>query len=171
VQNRYNLTDRGSDAVLDLCERKGLGFIPWFPLANGNLAQPGGAAQRFATVLARRVPRRLLSSARSSARAMSARGLTRRIPRHVLSSAKRSAQALTTTGAQDQVQSKVLLERIAARHNATTGQVALAWLLMRSPVMIPIPGTTSAEHLEANVASAELRLTREEFQELAAVVP
>ena len=171
VQNRYNLTDRGSEAVLDLCERKGLGFIPWFPLANGNLARPGGAARRFAAVLAQRVPRRVLSSAKRSAQALIARGVTRRIPRRVLSSAKRSAQALTTPGVQDQLQGKPLLEEIAARHDATPGQVALAWLLMRSPVMLPIPGTSFVGHLEENVAAAELRLSREEFEELAAAVP
>jgi pyridoxine 4-dehydrogenase len=102
VQNRYNLTDRGSEDVLDFCEREGLGFIPWFPLATGNLAQPGGP-----------------------------------------------------------------LDEIAARHNATPGQVALAWLLQRSQVMLPIPGTSSVEHLEENVAAADLQLSREEFEELA----
>jgi pyridoxine 4-dehydrogenase len=171
VQNRYNLTDRGSEAVLDLCERKGLGFIPWFPLANGNLARPGGATRRFAMVLARRVPGGLLSPAKRSARALIARGVARRVPRRVLSSARRSAQALTAPGVQDQLQYQPLLEEIAARHNATPGQVALAWLLMRSPVMLPIPGTSSVGHLEENVVAAELRLSREEFEELAAAVP
>ena len=103
VQNRYNLTDRGSEDVLDFCERESLGFIPWFPLATGNLARPGGP-----------------------------------------------------------------LDEIAARHNAAPGQVALAWLLMRSPVMLPIPGTSSVRHLEENVAAADLRLSQEEFEELAA---
>ncbi len=171
VQNRYNLTDRGSEAVLDLCERKALGFIPWFPLANGNLARPGRATRRFAMVLARRVPRGVLSLAKRSARALIARGVARRVPRRLLSSARRSAQALTAPGIQDQLQYKPLLEEIAARHDATPGQVALAWLLMRSPVMLPIPGTSSVGHLEENVAAAELRLSREEFEELAAAVP
>ena len=102
VQNRYNLTDRGSEDVLDFCEREGLGFIPWFPLATGNLARPGGP-----------------------------------------------------------------LDEIVTRHNAAPGQVALAWLLQRSPVMLPIPGTSSVEHLEENVAAADLQLSREEFEELA----
>ena len=102
VQNRYNLTDRGSEDVLNFCEREGLGFIPWFPLATGNLARPGGP-----------------------------------------------------------------LDEIAARYDATPGQVALAWLLQRSPVMLPIPGTSSVEHLEENVAAADLRLSQEEFEELA----
>ncbi len=102
VQNRYNLTDRSHEDVLDFCEREGLGFIPWFPLATGNLARSGGP-----------------------------------------------------------------LDEIATRHNAAPGQVALAWLLQRSPVMLPIPGTSSVEHLEENVAAADLRLSQEEFEELA----
>ena len=101
VQNRYNLTDRGSEDVLDFCEREGIGFIPWFPLATGDLARPGGP-----------------------------------------------------------------LDEIAARHDATPGQVALAWLLARSQVMLPIPGTSSVEHLEENVAAAELRLSDEELATL-----
>jgi pyridoxine 4-dehydrogenase len=101
VQNRYNLTDRGSEDVLDFCEREGIGFIPWFPLATGDLARPGGR-----------------------------------------------------------------LDEIAERHDATPGQVALAWLLSRSPVMLPIPGTSSVEHLEENVAAAELLLSDEELATL-----
>lgn len=102
VQNRYNLVDRGSEAVLDYCERQGIGFIPWFPLAAGELAQPGGR-----------------------------------------------------------------LERIARQHGASAGQVALAWLLQRSPVMLPIPGTSNVAHLEQNVAAAGLRLSAQECAELA----
>jgi pyridoxine 4-dehydrogenase len=102
VQNRYNLTDRGSEDVLDFCEREGIGFIPWFPLATGDLARPGGP-----------------------------------------------------------------LDEIAARHYARPGQIALAWLLMRSPVMLPIPGTSSVEHLEENVGAVDIRLEAEEFEELA----
>jgi len=101
VQNRYSLTDRGSEDVLDFCEREGIGFIPWFPLATGDLARPGGP-----------------------------------------------------------------LDEIAARHDVTPGQVALAWLLARSPVMLPIPGTSSVEHLEENVAAVELRLSDEELATL-----
>jgi len=101
VQNRYNLTDRGSEDVLDYCEREGIAFIPWFPLATGDLARPGGT-----------------------------------------------------------------LDEIAGRHDATPGQIALAWLLARSPVMLPIPGTSSVEHLEENVAATDLRLTDEEIAEL-----
>jgi pyridoxine 4-dehydrogenase len=101
VQNRYNLTDRDSEAVLDFCEREGIGFIPWFPLATGDLARPGGP-----------------------------------------------------------------LDEIATRYGASPGQVALAWLLWRSPVILPIPGTSSVEHLVENVAAASLELDEEEFAEL-----
>jgi pyridoxine 4-dehydrogenase len=98
VQNRYNLTDRGSEDVLDYSQREGLGFLPWFPLAVGRLTTAGGA---------------LMDSAK--------------------------------------------------RHDATPAQVALAWLLKRSSVMLPIPGTSSVSHLEQNVAAAELELDDDEF--------
>jgi aryl-alcohol dehydrogenase-like predicted oxidoreductase len=101
VQNLYNLTNRQSDDVLDYCEPQGIGFTPWFPLAAGELAEPGGA-----------------------------------------------------------------VAEIAAAHDATPGQVALAWLLARSPVMLPIPGTSSVEHLEENVAAAQLKLTIDELARL-----
>jgi aryl-alcohol dehydrogenase-like predicted oxidoreductase len=101
VQNRFNLGDRASAEVLAVCERDGLGFFPWFPLAAGNLAQPGG-----------------------------------------------------------------VVSEIAAAHDATPGQVALAWLLAHSPVTLPIPGTGSVEHLEENLAAADLRLTDEELERL-----
>jgi pyridoxine 4-dehydrogenase len=101
VQNLYNLKNRQSEDVLDYCEQQGIGFIPWFPLAAGELAAPGGA-----------------------------------------------------------------VAEIAAAHHATPGQVAIAWLLARSPVMLPIPGTGSVEHLEENVAAAELELTAEELERL-----
>jgi pyridoxine 4-dehydrogenase len=101
VQNRYNLGERRHEDVLQVCERDGLGFLPWFPLATGALARPGGP-----------------------------------------------------------------LEEIARRHDATPGQVALAWLLRHSPVMLPIPGTSSVEHLEENVAAAELSLTNQELERL-----
>jgi len=104
VQNRYNLTDRGSEAVLETCEREGIAFIPWFPLASGSLSQEGGP-----------------------------------------------------------------VEEIASRHDATPGQVALAWLLRRSPVMLPIPGTSSVAHLEENAAAASLELSDEEYAELSEV--
>ena len=103
VQNRFNLTDRDSEPVLEACERAGIGFIPWFPLATGDLARRGGP-----------------------------------------------------------------LDEVARRHDATPGQVALAWLLRRSPAVLPIPGTSSIEHLEENVTAAELELSEAELEELGA---
>jgi aryl-alcohol dehydrogenase-like predicted oxidoreductase len=107
VQNRYNLTDRSSEDVLERCEELGIAFIPWFPLATGDLAQGGGR-----------------------------RG---------------AGRALT---------------RVAARLDATPAQVALAWLLARSPVMLPIPGTASLTHLEENVAAGALELSEDDYTEL-----
>ncbi len=104
VQNRYNLTDKGSEAVLEACEADGIAFIPWYPLASGSLSRPGGP-----------------------------------------------------------------VDEIASAHDATPGQVALAWLLRRSPVMLPIPGTSSVAHLEENVAAASLQLTDAEYAELSEV--
>ena len=101
VQNIYNLTNRGHEDVLDYCEREGIGFIPWFPLAAGDLAKPGGPV----------------------------------------------AEA-------------------AEAHEATTGQIALAWLLQRSEVMLPIPGTGSVKHLEENIAAADIELTGDEVATL-----
>ncbi|MCO5997434.1 aldo/keto reductase [Actinoallomurus rhizosphaericola] len=101
VQNLYNLTNRQSEDVLDYCEREGIGFIPWFPLAVGRLAQPGGR-----------------------------------------------------------------LDQISKELDATPSQVALAWLLRRSPVMLPIPGTGSVEHLEENMGAANITLTDEQFTAL-----
>jgi pyridoxine 4-dehydrogenase len=105
VQNRFNLTDRASQDVLDVCERDGLGFFPWFPLAAGELAEPGG-----------------------------------------------------------------VVDEIAKAHKATPGQVALAWLLVRSPVILPIPGTGSVAHLEENFAAADLQLDFAELDRLDAAV-
>ncbi len=101
VQNRYNLTDRGSEDVLDYCEQEGIAFIPWFPLATGKLTQHGGP-----------------------------------------------------------------LDEISARYEARPSQIALAWLLHRSPVILPIPGTSSVAHLEENTAGAEIKLSDEEVAEL-----
>jgi len=103
VQNRFNLTDRSSADVLAVCERDGIGFFAWFPLAAGELAKPGGA-----------------------------------------------------------------VAGIAESHDATTGQVALAWLLQRAPVMLPIPGTGSVDHLEENLAAAQLTLGDDEMATLEA---
>lgn len=101
VQNRYNLVDRQSEPVLRYCEQHRLGFIPWFPLATGSLAEPGGP-----------------------------------------------------------------LRALAQELGATPGQAALAWLLHRSPVMLPIPGTSSVRHLEENVGAAGVRLRDEQVAEL-----
>jgi pyridoxine 4-dehydrogenase len=99
VQNRYNVTDRAWDEVVEYCEREGIAFIPWFPLSAGALEGDG-------------------------------------------------------------------LHRVAQRHGATPYQVALAWLLARSPVMLVIPGTSSVEHLHENISAAELRLTDRDMKEL-----
>jgi aryl-alcohol dehydrogenase-like predicted oxidoreductase len=101
VQNRYNLTDRAHEDVLDYCTQQQLGFIPWFPVAAGDLAKPGG-----------------------------------------------------------------VLDKVARRHQATVAQLSIAWLLHRSPVMLPIPGTSSVTHLEENVASAGISLSDEEWKEI-----
>lgn len=101
VQNRFNLEDRSSERVLDRCEELGIAFIPWYPLAAGDLAKPGGAAAE-----------------------------------------------------------------IAEAHDASAGQIALAWLLQCSPVTVPIPGTSSIDHLEENVAAAGIELSEEELERL-----
>jgi pyridoxine 4-dehydrogenase len=101
VQNRYNLVDRGSEDVVNYCEEHAIGFIPWFPLAAGRLAEAGS-----------------------------------------------------------------ILDAVANAHNATPGQVALAWVLKRSPVMLPIPGTSKVSHLEENVAALNIELSDEEFDSL-----
>lgn len=101
VQNLYNLVSRKSEDVLAYCEAHGIGFIPWYPLANGKLAKPG-----------------------------------------------------------------LILDEVAREHNASPSQIALAWLLARSPVMLPIPGTSKVAHLEENVAAADIVLSAEEFTAL-----
>jgi pyridoxine 4-dehydrogenase len=103
VQNLYNLSNRKSEDVLDYCTREGIGFIPWFPIAAGKLARPGGP-----------------------------------------------------------------VDEIAKKYDATAAQVALAWLLARAQVMLPIPGTSSVAHLEENMAAAELyqRMSREDVEQL-----
>jgi pyridoxine 4-dehydrogenase len=103
VQNRYNLADRAAEGVLDACERAGIGFIPWFPLATGDLARPGGP-----------------------------------------------------------------LDELASAHEATPSQLALAWLLARSPNILPIPGTSSVEHFEENLAAERISLDDDEVERLAA---
>ncbi|MGH6881717.1 MAG: aldo/keto reductase [Hypericibacter sp.] len=104
VQNRYNLVDRADEKVLAYCETQGIGFIPWYPLAAGDLLKPGGP-----------------------------------------------------------------LDAISRAHRATPGQIALAWMLKRSPVMLPIPGTSQVRHLEENVAAAQIQLSPEEFKTLDAL--
>jgi pyridoxine 4-dehydrogenase len=101
VQNSYNLADRHSDDVVDYCEAHGIGFIPYYPLGDGDLARPGG-----------------------------------------------------------------VLDTLAKAKGATPGQVALAWLLKRSPVILPIPGTSKVAHLEENMAAAALTLSDAEFAAL-----
>lgn len=104
VQNLYNLSERKSETLLDYCTEKSIGFIPWFPVAGGDLVKPGGA-----------------------------------------------------------------LDEASKARGATVAQLALAWLLKRSPVMLPIPGTSSVAHLEENVAAASLSLTDDEFASLSAL--
>ncbi len=101
VQNEYNIGNRKSEKVLEYCEREGIAFIPWFPVAAGKLAAPGGK-----------------------------------------------------------------LDEVAKRHGATVSQLSLAWLLYRSPVMLPIPGTSSIAHLEENLKAADVVLSEDEMAEL-----
>jgi len=101
VQNLYNVGERKHEDVLEYCEKHSIGFIPWFPVAAGKLAQPGGK-----------------------------------------------------------------LETIATKHGATVAQISIAWLLHRSPVMLPIPGTSSVAHLEENMGAAKIRLSEAEMAEI-----
>ena len=101
VQNKYNIGDRAHEDVVDYCTTHGIAFIPWFPVAAGKLAQPGGK-----------------------------------------------------------------LDSAAKAHKATVGQLSLAWLLRRSPIMLPIPGTTSIAHLEENIAAGHLALSDAEWADI-----
>jgi aryl-alcohol dehydrogenase-like predicted oxidoreductase len=105
VQNKYNISDRAHEDVLQYCEKHGIAFIPWFPVAAGKLAKPGGA-----------------------------------------------------------------LDTMAKKHGATVSQLSLAWLLHHSPVILPIPGTSSVAHLEENVKAADLSLSAEEWTEIETAV-
>ncbi|MEP7092209.1 MAG: aldo/keto reductase, partial [Nocardioidaceae bacterium] len=105
VQNLFNLANRDAEPLLDHCTEHGIAFIPWFPLATGELSQQDGP-----------------------------------------------------------------LAESASKHDATPSQLALAWLLRRSPVMLPIPGTSSVDHLESNTAAAGIELTADEFEALSAAV-
>jgi aryl-alcohol dehydrogenase-like predicted oxidoreductase len=101
VQNRYSVTDREHESVLEYCEREGIGFIPWYPLAAGDLTKARG-----------------------------------------------------------------VIKRIAAKLELTPSQLALKWLLWRSPVMLPIPGTSRVDHLDENIATASLVVDDEELRAL-----
>src|SRR5271163_2100820 len=103
VQNQYNIGDRRHEDVVEYCTKHKLAFIPWFPVASGKLAQPGGK-----------------------------------------------------------------LDAAAKKHNATVSQLSLAWLLHHSPVMLPIPGTSSLEHLEENIAAASVKLSAAEWKDIEA---
>ena len=103
VQNKYNIGDRAHEDVLEYCEKNGIAFIPWSPVAAGKLAQPGG-----------------------------------------------------------------VLDEVAKKHEATVSQLSLAWLLHHSPVILPIPGTSSVKHLEENVKAAEVSLSDAEWAEIEA---
>jgi aryl-alcohol dehydrogenase-like predicted oxidoreductase len=113
VQNRYNLLDRSSEAMLARCQKDGLAFLPWAPLDSG---------------------------------------------RHAVHSKSWAISPAARVGR--------ALQRVAQRHQVATADVSLAWLLQRSPVTLPIPGTASPQHAEANIASAMLRLTPEDLREL-----
>jgi len=101
VQNQYNVADRKHEDVVEYCEKHNIAFIPWFPVAAGKLAAPGGK-----------------------------------------------------------------LDEVSKRHGATVSQLSLAWLLYRSPVMLPIPGTSSVAHLEENLEAADIELSEAEMQEI-----
>jgi pyridoxine 4-dehydrogenase len=101
VQNEYNLTTRKSEDIVNYCDKNKLAFIPWFPVAGGELAAPGGK-----------------------------------------------------------------LDQIAKKHNATVAQLSIAWLLHRSPVVLPIPGTSSVKHLEENLKSADIHLSESEWNDV-----
>jgi aryl-alcohol dehydrogenase-like predicted oxidoreductase len=105
VQNRYSVVDRWSDGVLEVCERDGLGFLPWCPLGSGELGEDSAST----------------------------------------------------------------LDAVAAAHDASRFQIALAWLLAHSPMILPIPGTSKVDHLEANVAAADIELTPDELERLDAL--
>ncbi len=103
VQNKYNIGDRAHDDVVDYCTKNNIAFIPWFPVAAGKLAQPGGP-----------------------------------------------------------------LDAAAKKHGVTVGQLSLAWLLQRSPVILPIPGTSSVDHLEENIAAGDVKLEPADWAEIEA---
>jgi aryl-alcohol dehydrogenase-like predicted oxidoreductase len=101
VQNLYNISNRQHEDVVDYCEKKGIAFLPWFPVGGGALVQPGGK-----------------------------------------------------------------LDTAAKKHGASLSQISIAWLLHRSPVMLPIPGTSSLKHLEENMKAADITLSDTEWAEI-----
>jgi pyridoxine 4-dehydrogenase len=105
VQNRYSLADRRHEQTLAWCQQRGIGFLPWYPIAAGKILKP-------------------------------------------------------------EHPSALALQQAAARHGATVAQLSIAWLLQRSPVMLPIPGTSKVTHLEENIAAAHLKLSVEEWAEI-----
>jgi pyridoxine 4-dehydrogenase len=105
IQNKYSLTERKHEETLKYCERRGIAFLPWYPIAGGKVLKPDHPAVRK-------------------------------------------------------------LADLAAKHNTSVSQLSLAWLLQRSPVLLPIPGTSKIAHLEENVAAATLRLSAEEWEEV-----
>jgi aryl-alcohol dehydrogenase-like predicted oxidoreductase len=107
IQNRYNITDRESEAALNYCEKEKMGFIPWAPIGGGG------------------------------------------------------SRSLSKSG--------TALEAEAKRHNVSVVQLALAWLLQKSPVMLPIPGTSSLAHLEENMAAEKLQLSADEWKRIEAL--
>lgn len=107
IQNKYSLTERKHEETLNYCERRGIGFLPWYPVAGGKILKAGHP------------------------------------------------------GAQS-------LAAVAARHGVSVPQLSIAWLLQRSPVMLPIPGTSKIAHLEENVAAAQLKLSAEDWKEVEA---
>ena len=105
VQNRYSLADRRHEETLAYCERRGIAFLPWYPMAGGKLLRSGETAAQT-------------------------------------------------------------LERVAARYHASPAQLSIAWLLQRSPVMLPIPGTSKVAHLEENIAAAAIRLSADQWRDV-----
>ncbi|MET0495320.1 MAG: aldo/keto reductase [Actinoplanes sp.] len=150
VQNRYSILDRTHEPVLTACEAADIAFLPWRPVAGAAAAssRPSPAATGSAEANS---PRTAAASPRAGAAEAGAAGA---------SAAGASADAAEVIGA------------VAEELGATGAQVALAWLLAHSPVILPIPGTAKIAHLEQNVAAAALRLTaahRERLDRLAAV--
>jgi len=121
IQNRYSLADRRHEETLNYCERRGIAFLPWYPLAAGKLLRPHSSA----------------------------------------SPAGSSSSAVSQSGSEE-------LIRIAGYHLVSVSQLSLAWLLHRSPILLPIPGTSKVAHLEENIAAADIKLSEGEWREVEA---